>query len=82
MVVNLPITGMTGCCPRQRVGVERVGRVSGWLFASSVVCLSNAKFSYCPCSVLVCVRDYFGIPVTLNDTYFLGVIAMILSSCS
>ena len=38
---------------------------------SSVVCLSNAKSSYCPCPVLVFVRAYFGIPVALNYKYIL-----------
>ena len=36
---------------------------------SSVVCLSNAKSSYCPCLVLVCVRVYFGIQIALNYKY-------------
>ena len=26
LVVNLPIRGMPGCCPRQLVGVESVGK--------------------------------------------------------
>ena len=38
---------------------------------SSVVCLSNAKFSFCPCLLLVCVRVYFGIPIALNYKYIL-----------
>ena len=33
---------------------------------SSVVCLSNAKSSYCPCLVLVFIRVYFGIRIALN----------------
>ena len=56
-----------GCHSRQLVGVESVG--NGELVAlfklqespSSVVCLSNAIFSYCPCPVLVCVGVCFDI---------------------
>ena len=36
-----------------------------------MVCLSNAKSSYCPCPVLVCIWAYFGIPVALNYKYIL-----------
>ena len=35
LVVNLPIRDMSGCHPRQYVGVDRAGKVSGWLFANS-----------------------------------------------
>ena len=38
---------------------------------SSVVCLSSAKSSYCPCLVLVFIRVYFGIPIALNYKYIL-----------
>ena len=38
---------------------------------SSVVCLSNAKPSYCPSLVLVCVRAYFGISIALLYRYIL-----------
>ena len=57
-------------------GWRMLARVSWWLFAnsqspSSVICLSNAKPSNCPYPVLVCVRAYFSIPVTLNYKYIL-----------
>ena len=77
LVVNLPIRGIPGCCPRQLVGEESVGKGESVAFCelsespSSVVCLSNAKSSYCLCLVLVCVRVYFGIPVVLNYKYIL-----------
>ena len=77
LIVNLHIRGMPGCCPRQPVGVESVGKVESVVLCelsespSSVICLSNAKSSYCPCPVLVCVRVYFGIPIALNYI-FLG----------
>ena len=81
-VLNLSIRGMSGCYPRQFVGVETVGKDESvalcelWKFPSSFVCLSIAKFSYCSCPVLVsvCVRTYFGIPIALNYKYiiFLG----------
>ena len=70
---------MPGCCPRQVGGVvsvgkgESVARCELLESPSSVVCLSNAKPSYCPSLVLVCVRAYFGIPIALNYKYiFLG----------
>ena len=77
LVVNLPIRGIPGCCPRQLVGLENVGK--GELVAlcelyesqSFVVCLSNANSFYCPCPVLVCVRAYFGIQITFNYKYIL-----------
>ena len=59
LVVNLPIRGIPGCCPRQLVGVESVGKGESVALCelsespSSVICLSNAKSSYCPCLVLV-----------------------------
>ena len=77
LVVNLSIRGMLGCCPIQLVEVESVGKdtsVALWKLKesqSSVVCLFNAKSSYCPCPVLVCVRAYFGMPVALNYKYIL-----------
>ena len=73
--MNLPITGIPGCCPRQLVGVESVGKGESVALCelsespSSVVCLSKAKSSYCPCLVLECVRAYFGIPIILNYKY-------------
>ena len=75
LVVNLPIRGIPGCCPRQLVGVESAGKGESVALcelsesSSFVVCLSNAKSSYCPCPVLVCVRVYFGIPIALNYKY-------------
>ena len=36
---------------------------------SADICLSNSKFSYCPYSVLICIRAYFGIPIALNYKY-------------
>ena len=39
--------------------------------SSSVVCLSNAKSSYCPCPVLVCFRAYLGILIALHYKYIL-----------
>ena len=77
LVVNLPIRRIPGCCHRQLVGLESVGKGESVALCelseslSSVVCLSNAKFSYCPCLVLVCVRVYFGIPIALNYKYIL-----------
>ena len=56
LVVDLPIR------PRQLVRVERVGKGESVIVCvlkespSSVVCFSNAKSSYCLCSVLVSVR--------------------------
>ena len=64
VVVNLLIRGITGCCPRQLVEMESVGKGESVAFCelsespSSVVCLSNAKSSYCPCPALVCVRAH------------------------
>ena len=72
-VVNLLIKGITDRCPRQLVEMESVGKgESVALFfelsesPSAVVCLFNAKSSYCLCLVLVYVRVYFGIPLALN----------------
>ena len=48
LVVNLPIRGMPGCCPRQLVGVKRIGKGESVAvcelqeFPSSVTFLSNA----------------------------------------
>ena len=77
MVANLPIRGMPGCCPRQLMGVESVGKSELWLFANSrslhplsfVFPVPNS--SYCPCPVLVCVKACFTIPITLNYKYIL-----------
>ena len=72
LVVILPIRFMPGCCPRQHVGVDSVGKGDTaslcelYESPSSVFFLPSAKSSYCPCPVLVCVRAYFGIPITLN----------------
>ena len=72
LVVNLPIRGISGRCSRQLVGVESVGKSESVALCklskspSSVICLSNAKSSYCPCLVLVCARAYFGIPGALD----------------
>ena len=77
LVVNLPIRGMPGCCPRQLMGVESVCKSESaalcelWKSSSSVGCLSNAKSSYCPCAALVCVRAYLGISIALNYRYIL-----------
>ena len=77
LVVNLPIRGIPGCCPRHFVGEESVGKGESLAFCelsespSSVVCLSNAKSSYWPCLLLVCVRVYFGIPIALNYKYII-----------
>ena len=77
LVVNLPIRGIPGCCPRQLVGVDCVGKGESVALCelldspSSVICLSNAKSAYCPYLVLVCVRVYFGIPIALNCKYIL-----------
>ena len=68
---------MPGCCPKQLVGVESVGKGESVALCelsespSSVVCLSKAKSSYCPCLMLVCIRVYFGIPIALNYKYIL-----------
>ena len=35
-------------------------------YQSSVVCFFNAKSSYCPSPVLVCIRAYSGIQIALN----------------
>ena len=70
LVVNLPIRGMPGCCPRQLVGMRSVVKRESVSLCelsespSSVVRLSNAKSSYCPC---VCVRVYFIVPTALID---------------
>ena len=79
--VNLPFRGMPGCCPRQLAGVESdckgesVALCKLYESPSSVACFSNAKSSYCPCPVLVCVSAYFGIPIVLNCKYiFLGIL--------
>ena len=64
LVVSLP-----GCFPRRLVRVENVGKgesvALGELYEpqSSVVSLSNAKASYCPCPALVCGRASFGIAI-------------------
>ena len=66
LVVNLAVGGIPYCCPRQIVEVESVGKGECVVLCelsespSSVVRLSNAKSSYCPC---VCVRVYFGFPL-------------------
>ena len=83
LVVNLPIRGMPGCCSRKFVGVQSVGKGESVALCelcespSCVVCLSNAKSSYCPCPELVYVMAYFGIPIALNYECF----AMMLSTC-
>ena len=57
LVVNLPIRRIPGCCPRQLVGLEKVGEGESVALCelsespSSVVCFSNAKFSYVLLSV-------------------------------
>ena len=67
LVVTVPIRGMPVC--RQLVGMESVGKAESMALCelsespSSVVCLSNAKSSYCPYLALVCVRVYFGFPL-------------------
>ena len=59
------------------MGVESVGKSESVALCElsespcSVVCLSKAKSSYCPCLVLVCVRAYFGIPIALNYKYII-----------
>ena len=59
------------------MGVEIVGKGKSVTLCElsespfSVVCLSNAKSSFCPCPVLVCVRAYFGIPIVLTYNYIL-----------
>ena len=68
---------MPGCCFRQLVGVKSVGKRESLALCelcelpSSVVCLSNAKSSYCPCPVLVCFRAYLGILIALHYKYIL-----------
>ena len=48
LVVNLPIKGMPGCCPKQLVEVETVGKGGSVALCElqespfSVICLSNA----------------------------------------
>ena len=60
------------------MGLESVGKGESVALCelsespSSVVCLSNAKSSFCPCLVLICVRNYFGILVALTYKYILG----------
>ena len=77
LIVNLPIRGTPGCCPEQLAGVKSVGKGESVALQklqespSFVICLSNAKSSYCPCLVLVCVLAYFGIPVALNYKHIL-----------
>ena len=77
LVVNLPIRRIPGCCHRQLVGVESVGKGESVTLCelldslSSVVCLSNAKSSFCPCLVLIRVMAHFGIPIALNYKYIL-----------
>ena len=57
LVVNLPFRGIPGCCPRELVRVESVGKGESIALCElsespfSVVCLSHAKSSYCPCLV-------------------------------
>ena len=64
-LVDLPIRGMPACRPRQRVGVENVGKGESVALCelcespSSVVCLSKVKSSYRPCPVLVCGKGPF-----------------------
>ena len=78
LVVNLPIRRIPGCCHKQLVGVESVGKGESVALCklsespSSVVCLSSAKSSYCPTQVLVCVRAYFGVQIALSYKYILG----------
>ena len=74
--VYLPIRGMPDCYPGQLVGMESVGKgesvaLCKLVQSSSVVCLSNASSSYCPCPVLVCARAYFGNLIALNREYIL-----------
>ena len=49
--------------------------VSRWLSLqgspSYVICLFNAKFSYWPCLMLICIPAYSGIPINLNYKYIL-----------
>ena len=50
LVVNLPIRGMPGCCPRQLVGVESVGKdesvvLCNLLESPSLLFVSKAKSS-------------------------------------
>ena len=58
-------------------GWRVLARVSWWHLCkllespSSVICLSNAKSSCCPCPVFVCVRIYCGVPIALNYKYIL-----------
>ena len=77
LVVSLPIRGMPGCCSIQLVGMDSVGKGESVARCElsespfSVVCLSNAKFSYYLYLVLVRVRTYFGNPVALSHRYIL-----------
>ena len=64
-----------GAC--QVAGVQSVGKGESLALcklkesSSSVVCLSNAKSSFCPCLVLIRVMAHFGIPIALNYKYIL-----------
>ena len=77
LVVNLPIRGMPGCCPRQLVAVEECWQ--GWVCGS----LRTLGVSILRCLSLQCQifllslssvgmhQAYFGIPVTLNYKHIL-----------
>ena len=75
--MNLPIRRIPGCCHRQLVGVESVGKGESVALCklsecpSSVICLSDAKSSFSSCLVVVGIRAYFGIPIALNYKYIL-----------
>ena len=68
---------MPGCCPRQLVYVESAGKGGSVALCRpqksppSVVCLSNAKSSYCPDPVFISVKASFGIPIASNYKYIL-----------
>ena len=59
------------------MGLESVGKGESVALCelsespSSVVYLSDAKSSYCPCPVFVWVRVYCGIPIALKYKYIL-----------
>ena len=69
LVVNLPVRGIPGCCPRKFVAVESFGKgelVTFRTLGVSILCHLFLKSSYCPCPVLVCVRAYSAILIALK----------------
>ena len=85
LVVNLPIRGVPGCCSRQLVGVDCVGKGESVALCElqespfSVVCLASATFLLLLPSVST-RQDLLWHPIALH--YKLGAFVIMLSSCS